>query len=574
MEALSSAAVTLRVCVSRLFILLAMLMIAACGGGSSSNSPPSINKGDLSSSQIISSSSSFSNAGPINNNSSVPFDSISITGKITYDFVPHSASGLNYAAVEIYPARGVQVELLDEKNIVLATTSTDEEGQYFLNTAKNKVVKVRAKAQLLRTQSPRWNFKVTDNTSNNSLYAISGELLPATDATSIRDLHAPSGWTGHGYTQPRIAAPFAILDSIYIGIERIHAAGNPVDFPPLELRWSIKNKPADGKVSLGEIGTTFFWGDAIYILGDENTDTDEYDRHVLLHEWSHYLEEKFSRRDNFGGDHSFDEKLDMRVAMSEGLANAFSTMILDDAIYKDSGGHKQSASFTYDISRKNNYSKGWFSEASVQSVIHNLYRSDQYKKNQILGDLFRILSSTEYVNHNGFISIYLLAERLRKTLPGHLDTLNTLLQEQNIAVTDEYGLGETNSGGFYGSLPVYKNLTVNGGPIRVCVTNNFGSYNKLSNFQYAQLDIALAGNYQFTVNEAGISGGNSNPDLYLYQRGRLIDFGETAEIGREILSTNLPAGSYTLELTEERMGDTNLTAPISACFDLHVQLKN
>src|SRR5690606_27529101 len=115
--------------------------------------------------------------------------------------------------------------------------------------------------------------------------------------------------------------------------------------PPLELRWSPKNKTAYGDASLGEIGTTYYGGDAIYILGDENNDTDEYDRHVILHEWGHYVEMAFSRSDSIGGDHGYSDKLDMRVALSEGFANAFSAMMLDDPSYRDTSGAQQAAGF-------------------------------------------------------------------------------------------------------------------------------------------------------------------------------------------------------------------------------------
>ena len=73
------------------------------------------------------------------------------------------------------------------------------------------------------------------------------------------------------------------------------------------------------------------------MLGKENVDTDEYDEHVLTHEFQHYLQNLTSRDDTMGGPHSLGEKLDMRLAFSEGYANAFSGMSLGDPVYRDSG---------------------------------------------------------------------------------------------------------------------------------------------------------------------------------------------------------------------------------------------
>jgi len=390
--------------------------LAGCGGGSSNSHSSNKASFSLGSSHVAVVTSSSGSANFTSPGSSSSWSArVPIRGLVTYDFVPHTTNGLNYAATVSRPARGVLVELLDESNQVLTTTATNNEGEYSLDATRGKLVKIRVKAQLLN-QSPGWNFKVTDNTNGNTLYAMSGSLNAATEATGIRDLHASSGWGGNRYTGPRVAAPFAILDSIYVGVERIQSMGQEVNFPALELRWSNKNKTAEGELSLGEIGTSFFQGDAIYILGDENNDTDEYDRHVILHEWGHYVETNFSRSDSIGGDHTPDEKLDMRVAMSEGFANAFSAMILDDPEYRDSTGPSQADGFFYNVSQKNNYERGWYSEASVQSVIYNFYTSSNGKVARNFADIFHIINADNYVGSNALISIYVFADQLRKNM--------------------------------------------------------------------------------------------------------------------------------------------------------------
>lgn len=576
--------------VGRMLLMCVSALLLACGGGGSdggsSNILPASSKSlssvsiavgssTPSTSSASSLSTSGSSLGSSAKSSSLP-SVIRLTGKVTYDLIPHNQNhlGLNYNAGNITPGRGLLIELLDSDNLVLATTTSDNAGNYAFTVEINKLVKIRVKAQLLRTQKPTWDFRVTDNTNGNSIYAMDGSLVAANDATAVRNLHAASGWTGVGYTQPRVAAPFAILDSVLIGAEKVLAAGNSTDFPPLELRWSVKNKAAEGDLALGEIGTSFYSGSAIYILGDENNDTDEYDRHVILHEWGHYLESEFARSDSIGGDHVYGDKLDMRVAMSEGFSNAFSAMMLDDPNYRDASGQQQTDGFTNNVSRKSHVVRGWYSEASVESVLYNFYTSSNGKLARDFTDIFSVLSSDAYVNNAAMISIYVFADALRNVISPQATQFNSLLLEQNIEITNAFGVNESNSGGYTESLPIYKTLALNNTPVNVCSTNRFGAYNKLAVAQFMVLDIASAGTYQISVQEAANDSGDSDPDIYLYRRGSLLGAAEGSQIDQENLSRFLSAGIYVLELVDDRAINVDNSDEITACFEVRAQRLN
>lgn len=495
-------------------------------------------------------------------------------GQITYDLVPFSSNyvGLDYSAVERKPGRGLVVELLDERNQILSSAITDNEGRYFFNVERNLQAKVRVKAQLWNDQSPSWDFRVTDNTNNNALYAMEGSLVAVTESTAVRNLHASSGWTGNGYTQIRVAAPFAIADAVYTGVVRVNSAGNQKNFPPLELRWSPKNNTAYGDAALGEIGTSYYGEDAIYILGDENNDTDEYDPHVILHEWGHYLERVFSRSDNIGGGHGYSDKLDMRVAFSEGFANAFSAIMLDDPHYRDTTGAQQASGFVDDVSQKSHLVRGWYSEASIQSIIYNFYTSGLGKTAREFADIFNVMISPGYSQASGFITIYTFADEVRNLMPTQTANINNLLREQNIEITDSFGTGESNSGGYAGSLPLYKALPLNNIPINVCSTNRFGSYNKLGVTQFFLINLVASGNYGITAVESGESG-DSDPDLYLYANGLLRAKAEAATLDQEKLSLFLNAGTYVLEVVDARATDEGM-GELTACFNVQMQQLN
>lgn len=581
-------------CASKTALLLLWSALMACGGGAADNSSAPASRANSSAPEASSKQSSSVTA-PVNSSSSVPgissaapsspalssiapssaslassslASNIVLGGSITYDFIPQkiNGQGLDYAQITVRPCRGVVVELLDENAAIIASSITNNEGGYSFEVARNRLVSVRVKAQLISRQAPTWDFKVTDNTRSNSVYAMAGSSLALTDATAQRNLHAPSGWSGTSYSESRVAAPFAIIDSIFTGVTRVVAAGNTRAFPPLELRWSAANTTADGDLALGEIATSFYSGDAIYILGAEDDDTDEYDSHVILHEWGHYLEAEFSRSDSIGGDHTTGDKLDMRVAMSEGFSNAFSAMMLDDPLYRDTSGVQQDSGFQIDVSRLNNTVRGWYAEASVQSVLYNFYTSNLNKTARDFSDIFRVISANDYVASDALQSIYVFAEQLRATIPAQTNFFDNLLSGQNIALTNQFGDGESNSGGYATVLPIYKTLSLDNSAINLCSSNKEGAYNKIGVSQFALLNVVSAGNYTFSAQETGTDSGASDPDVYLYRRGNLIALAEGSQVDSENLSHNLTRGIYILELVDARAADSENSDEVTACF--------
>jgi len=230
------------------------MFLVACGGGSSSPAPQQ----------------TAVNAPP-----QPTATSVTISGKITYDRVHHTeSSGLDYANIVKRPARGIVIELLDASNVILASTLSDSDGSYNFTAKPNTELRVRAKAQILSEEQAQWNFQVTDNTQNNQLYALQGSLANSgTSSRQSRDLHAPLGWTGQAYGEPRAAAPFAIIDTIYSAVQTFAEIDSNVHFPPLELRWSVNNRTAAGNKAEGLIGTSAYSpledDNAIYLLGEE-----------------------------------------------------------------------------------------------------------------------------------------------------------------------------------------------------------------------------------------------------------------------------------------------------------------
>jgi hypothetical protein len=135
----------------------------------------------------------------------------------------------------------------------------------------------------------------------------------------------------------------------------------------------LSTSPAD--IDAGELPTSFYRGDldSLFLLGDAGTDTEEFDDHVVVHEWGHYFEDVFSRSDSIGGSHSIGQRIDARLAFGEGWATALAAMALDDPQYCDTFVPGTSGGFGIDTENNNSGSQGWFNEMSVATFLYDLW---------------------------------------------------------------------------------------------------------------------------------------------------------------------------------------------------------
>ena len=514
-----------------------------------------------------------------------PSSDVTISGKITFDFVPHNANGigLNYNGTTQNPARGITVEALNGAGGVITSAKTDDNGDYSFTVAQNTNVRIRAKAEVVQTTGAQWDVKVTDNTNGNALYAIQGSLTSSGTSNQVRDLNADSGWGGSSYTGTRAAAPFAILDPVYTGIQKFVAVDANINFPPVEFRWSVNNRSGgqgtDAERAAGIIGTSSYVGNGssgnVYILGNAGVDTDEYDRHVVVHEWGHYFEDRLSRSDSIGGPHSLSNRLDMRVAMGEGWGNALSAMILDDPVYKDSLDSAQSSGFLFDLENNNHTNEGWFNEGSVQSIIYDIFDSNNDGPDGLalgLGPIYETLIAPSYTGTNAFTSIFLFIDELKSQQAGSVAAIDSLLSAQNINGTDEYGAGETNNGGAATHLPVYKTVTVGGAAVSICSTDDNGEYNRLGNREFLRLNIPANATYTISMlRTSGLTG--RDPDFYLFQQGvQVIESrSDSTATSNETFTGTIEAGEYIIDAHDFQNLDlvTGLT-PGDACYNFSV----
>ncbi len=527
---------------------------------------------------------------------------VTISGKATYQRVPFSTNvnlGLSYASTLDQPIRDAIVELIQSGGNTLATTTSDSNGNYTLTAPANTSVFVRVQAQLRKTTTPARSIRVLNNTNGNALYVLDSAVFNSGATNQTKNLLAGSGWGGTSYTGTRSAAPFAILDTLLAAAEFVVDNGNStLNLPSLDAFWSPQNNSSLGDLALGQIESTRYitastGGPAagIYVLGAANVDTDEYDQHVLAHEFQHFLEDTVSRSDSPGGPHSPDELLDMRVAFSEGFANAFSAMVLNEPLYSDSLGPQQGERFAFSMESNTTSPAGWYNEFSIQSIAWDLYDAANDGSDAVaLGykPLYEALTG-RLRSGPALTSVYPFITDLKGRAGASVTAIDTLVTTQNIRVADEWGINETNNGTVPQVLPLYTQLALNDGGRLVCGTTRaggydsdgkfsvVGSYNKIGNRLFLRFSLAAA--RAVTVRAQYTSTGSTapfapepDPDIVLYNNG-FLDIAESTTIGDETLTRTLEAGEYVIEVYEWSHIDPSYSASQrrgNTCFNVSV----
>ncbi len=501
---------------------------------------------------------------------------LTVTGTATFDRVPHNLnSSLNYLGTTAAPIRGAIVQAIDATDGVtaLVSTTSSASGAYALNVPGGADIFIRVLAQMQQGGTPSWDFRVIDNTSSGALYALDGGIFNTGVVASVRNIHAPSGWGGAAYTAPRAAAPFAVLDAVYESFMLVLGIDGSIIFPPLNINWSVNNVAVDGDPAMGEIITSHYNGVEIFLLGAANMDTEEYDRHVIVHEWGHYFEDNFSRSDSIGGPHAIGDLLDFRLAMGEGFANAYSGMATGDPVYRDSFGNMQGQGFAINLETEIDPNPGWYSESSVLAILYDFFDSNSDGVDALsmgFGPIYQVMTGA-HSQTDALTSIFSFVDVLKNDFPAdaaNIDSIVVARMIESVAI-DEYGSMESNDAGNIDVLPVFSDIAIGGAAVGVCSIDTFGTFNKLSNSRFLKFTVNAAGTYTITatptITPVGVS---ADPDMILFQAGGFVGVSE-APPGVEVFVIALNAGDYVLEVYE--FGNLFDVLPGGrSCFDITI----
>ena len=509
------------------------------------------------------------------------------------------------------------MQLIDSTSLaVLDSTVSDDSGNYSLAVNPQTDVFVRVRAELKST-SPVWDVEVRNNVvdpaepnppalADRPIYVMDSAVFNSGDQGQIQDLTAATGWDGSSFTGVRAAAPFSVLDAIYSAMTLVSSVDPSVSFPPLDAFWSPDNVSTRGagtpdeNVASGELGTSFYSGGKLFLLGKDGDDIEEFDDHVIVHEWGHYFEDNFSRSDSIGGAHGLGDSLDMRVAFGEGFATALSGMALNNRIYCDTSWFAGNLSgFEIDIESEFAGTAGWFNEISVMKLIYDLWDTNvDGADNSSIGfaPIYDVMTGPQLATP-AVTSIFSFATDLKLSLNAQDNAfVDALLAEQSINPNiDTFGSTELNDGPGMPDdvLPIYDDLVL-GVTRQICTNSQFDSGrdgNKLSEHRFLKLNLPVSQQVTFSMItlsppsmpapgyncvQAFIDDDpevhvHSDPDFYVYLNGSLMWVGGSCEPNSEVSPTNgaLPAGDYVIDLNEFRHEDEDSPGgfPEQVCFD-------
>ena len=498
---------------------------------------------------------------------------------VVYDRVPYCTSpscgslGLDYAKTVQKPVRFAKAAVLDadSKQVLMDNLRTDAAGRVSFAVAVDQAFIVRVYAESSGDGTASWGLRIVDNNGADQegtypIYVLESGAINANAVTEPMTLQAESGWGLTKYTQTRSAAPFAILDSMISATLYALSGRSTLVFAPVDVYWSVAN-------TSDSVGTSYYSGSYIMILGDAEVDTDEYDESVIVHEWGHYFQSILSRDDSVGGNHGSGDLLDMRVAFSEGWANAYSGLATARDAYIDTSGSQQAGGFGItleaELSEGQGAVKGWYSEDSAQYLVYDLFDDGALDDDNVALPVSAMMASLiDFMPRQAAAtSIFSFSAGVIDAQPNQSSGIMGLLDREDIGrgrtQVDPIGTGETNSAAQYAAidniaavtLPVF--TVVNEGLIsaEMCqdvspasAAREFGIDNKLGTYRFAQFEISQAGNYtvRLTTTEKPL-GTASDPDFGIYNAEGLIgpELNElTADIDLESHTMLLAKGQY------------------------------
>jgi hypothetical protein len=455
----------------------------------------------------------------------LPASAATVAGSVLYEKIPATLSGLDIANPQQTPVAGVRVDLRNAQDVgtIVAQGTTDEQGGYRFEVPDSLT------SELILVIWAVSGKIVVGNPANNQIWYVTS---PAFSPSRPPRLVIPD--------RNRLSGPFNILAAI----RRANRALRQVEpeLPLDDIQMTIFWAPRNYRV------TSFFdvANNLAYILGDRGEDSDEFDDSVIIHEYAHYLARRFSRDDSPLGEHYFGERLDPRLAWSEGFANFFAQAVLGHPRYIDTMGPDGGDVLVLDLDRDvaEGDTPGYWSEDTVGSVLWDLYADAGTGSGSIglgLAPIWRVLR--DYFPRQVFPYLITLADGLIQQDPSRQDAVTALLARRGILYS--YGVNPPVSDPFPRRLSPGQTAT---GHVQSHLTRRWNLIDAAHYYSF-RLESPTDVDIRLRLTSANLLTGAANLVLALYDQSgaRIAVVDEVQGVNStERLARRLPAGAYVI----------------------------
>ena len=481
-----------------------------------------------------------------------------VRGRAFYEKIDLGPDGLDLAGPVMVPIREARIDVFSQvTGQVFSVASTDPEGNFRALAPLGSEYALRA-----LSQSSVSGVVVADNTSGGAIYFVTAGIDSETGPVLVAS------------DTDRISGAFNILEAIRQGNAVLGALDSALGLGSLSIFWSPDNTAVAGDVDSGQIGGTFFNAETstAFVLGDRETDSDEFDDSVILHEYAHLLATRFSRDDSRGGPHVLGDVLDPRVAWSEGWANFFSGWVRGDPIYRDSLGFGGESVLEHNL--EDNIpigdQPGYWSEFSIHSILWDLTDSATDS-----GDISEIPFGVVWeafteLGEDSFVYVTSFLDRLATLRPEEAFGIEQIVRLRSIDYVAS-------------SQPSVSN------PFPRLASGTESVAGDVDSLSRRRANLAQSAHqYVFDVTGGAVSirlditglGPARNPnandlDLFLMDsEGNVLARSDRGLNGQsELISTFLPAGSYVIEIRSfYTQGETGTLVFNSGSYSLQIRL--
>jgi hypothetical protein len=211
-----------------------------------------------------------------------------------------------------------------------------------------------------------------------------------------------------------------------------------------------------------------------------------------------------------------------------------------------------------DIEAGPNSNAGWFSEASVQQILFDIYDSANEPHDTValgIGPILDVLTGPQKTTP-ALTSIFSFIHHLKSLNPSAASSIDNLLTDKNISpIIDIYGTDENNDGNNQYTLPIYNVLPINGSSVTVTMAGGSSQrVNSMNNTRFLR--------YTPTTSKTRLSVSCTGYCIFvIYRSGVELGAYSTSSSGATTLSSI--AGQEHVILISTQTSTTNINATMS-----------